>query len=296
MPIDKLNELICSIENDEELSPDMNSLLVRLREKQESLPPDADEDTVDEAVRSCLRAHIAASFFGADDPDAADAEDDTDAEEESFEDFLRSVLADLDLNEDEDADEDLDFDDLSELPPFDRRAALLRHGLRRSQQKERALAAALEDHFQQNDLHYTKSTHPAGRIIYTLGFNLKHCTIQLRLGIVDCSIIMDIQLPLSADPIYRDILCGELAAINSTMPFGAFICEEDGSLSVHYNLLTDGDFDETCFRLSLTGMTREVDEHIDHLRRLAAGRFGPARRKAIIDGLRRTLADMTGEA
>ena len=108
-PIDKLNDLICSLENDEHLSPDMNDLLLLLREKQETLPPDADQDTVDEAVRACLRSHQAALFRRLEEQlteEEAPAED-------GFEDGLEDGLED---GPGYDLEDDFEFD--GEIPDW----------------------------------------------------------------------------------------------------------------------------------------------------------------------------------
>lgn len=291
-PIDKLNDLICSLENAEHLSPDMNDLLPLLREKQETLPPDADQDTVDEAVRACLLSHQAALFRR--------LEEQLTEEEAPAEDGLEDGLEDgpgYDLEDDFEFDGEipdwLAQEDPDELLPADEE---LRELLRLHSEVEdlitASLAEDLEAHLQAEDLHYVRTPEEEKPVCYELPFKLKSCLARFLLTVVKTSIIFEVRLPISVDPLYRMVLTSRINDINDELPFGSFRCTKEGIVVLHYMHVTDGNFCEDNFRFLMGGLISHIEENFEELRRMAAGRLHRFHRETLSGQLAELLNDL----
>lgn len=287
-PIDKLNDLICSLENDEHLSPDMNDLLPLLREKQETLPPDADQDTVDEAVRACLLSHQAALFRR--------LEEQLTEEEAPAEDGLEDGPG-YDLEDDFEFDGEipdwLAQEDPDELLPDDEE---LRELLRLHSEAEALITASLtedlEAHLQAEDLHYVRTPEEEKPVRYELPFKLKSCLARFLLTVVKTSIVFEIRLPISVDPLYRMVLTSRINDINNELPFGSFHCTEEGIVVLRYMHVTDGSFCEDNFRFLMGGLISHIEGNFEELRRIAAGRLHRFHRETLSGQLAELLNDL----
>ncbi|MGM9638039.1 MAG: YbjN domain-containing protein [Butyricicoccaceae bacterium] len=287
-PIDKLNDLICSLENDEHLSPDMNDLLQLLREQQEALPTDADEDTVDEAVRGCLRSHQAFLF--------SRLEEQLTEEEAPAEDGLEDGPG-YDLEDDFEFDGDipdwLAQEDPDELLPDDEE---LRELLRRHSEAGDLMAASLaeelEAHLQAEDLYYVRTPEEEKPVCYELPFKLKSCLVRFLLTVVKTSIIFEVRLPISVDPLYRMVLTSRINDINNELPFGSFHCTEEGIVVLRYMHVTGGSFCEDNFRFLMGGLISHIEENFEELRRMAAGRLHRFHRETLRGQLAELLNDL----
>ena len=287
-PIDKLNDLICSLENDEHLSPDMNDLLLLLREKQETLPPDADQDTVDEAVRACLLSHQAALFRR--------LEEQLTEEEAPVEDGLEDGPG-YDLEDDFEFDGEipdwLAQEDPDELLPDDEELReLLRLHSEAGDLIAASLAEDLEAHLQAEDLHYVRTPEEEKPVCYELPFKLKSCLARFLLTVVKTSIIFEIRLPISVDPLYRMVLTSRINDINDELPFGSFRCTKEGIVVLHYMHVTDGSFCEDSFRFLMGGLISHIEENFEELRRMAAGRLHRFHRETLSGQLAELLNDL----
>lgn len=297
-PIDKLNDLICSLENDEHLSPDMNDLLPLLREKQETLPPDADQDTVDDAVRGCLRSHQAALFRRLEEQLTEEEAPAEDGPEGGLEDGPGYDLED-DFEFDGEIPDWLAQEDPDELLPDDEE---LRELLRRHSEAEALITASLaedlEAHLQAEDLYYVRTPEEEKPVCYELPFKLKSCLARFLLTVVKTSIIFEVRLPISVDPLYRMVLTSRINDINNDinddieLPFGSFHCTEEGIVVLRYTHVTDGNFCEDNFRFLMRGLISHIEENFEELRRMAAGRLHRFHRETLSGQLAELLNDL----
>ena len=287
-PIDKLNDLICSLENDEHLSPDMNDLLLLLREKQETLPPDADENTVDEAVRACLCSHQAAHLCR---PDEQLTEGQTPAEDD-LDDGLGYDLED-DFEFDGEIPDWLAQEDPDELLPDDEELReLLRLHSEAGDLIAASLAEDLEAYLQAKGIYYWRTPEAEKPVRYNLPFKLKSCLAQLLLTVVKTSIIFEVRLPISVDPLYRMVLTSRINDINDELPFGSFRCTEEGIVVLRYMHVTDGSFCEDTIDFLLEGLSEFIEENFEELRRMAAGRLHRFHRETLSGQLAELLNDL----
>lgn len=292
MPIDKLNDLICSLENDEHFSSDENDLVQMLREKQKTLPPDADENTVTDAVLSCLRSHQAALLCRLDEQLT---EGQTTAEDDLDDGLGYDLEDDFEYNDDvpdwlaqEDPDELIqDDEELSELLRRQEEARA-----REDDMSAALLAEDLEAHLQAEDLYYVRTPEEEKPIRYELPFHLKNCTARFLLTVIKTSIVFEVRLPISVDPLYQMVLTSRLNDINRELAFGNFHCTEEGIVVLRYMHVTDGNFCEDNFRFLMGGLISNIDENFDEIRRLAAGRLHRFHRENLSGQLAVLLNDL----
>lgn len=287
-PIDKLNDLICSLENDEHLSTDMNGLLQRLREKQKTLPPDADENTVNDAVLSCLCSHQAAHLCRLD---------------EQLTEGQTTAEDDLDDGPGYDLEDDFEFDgeipdwlaqeDPDELLPDDEELReLLRLHSEAGDLIAASLAEDLEAYLQAEGIYYVRTPEEEKPVRYELPFKLKSCLARFLLIVVKTSIIFEVRLPISVDPLYRMVLTSRINDINDELPFGSFRCTKEGIVVLHYMHVTDGSFCEDSFRFLMGGLISHIEENFEELRRMAAGRLHRFHRETLSGQLAELLNDL----
>lgn len=292
MPIDKLNDLICSMENDEHFSSDENDLVQMLREKQKTLPPDADENTVNDAVRSCLCSHQAAHLCR---PDEQLTEGQTPAEDD-LDDGLGYDLEDnFEYNDDvpdwlaqEDPDELIqDDEELSELLRRQEEARA-----REDDMSAALLAEDLEEYFQAEGRHYLRTPEEEKPVRYELPFPLESCTARFLLTVVQTSIFFEVRLPISVDPLYQMVLTSRLNDLNRELAFGSFLCTEEGIVALRYMHMTDGNFCKDNFCYLMSSLTDFIDENFEEIRRLAAGRLNRFHRETLSGQLAVLLNDL----
>lgn len=288
MPIDKLNDLICSLENDEHFSSDENDLVQMLREKQKTLPPDADENTVNDAVLSCLCSHQAAHLCR---PDEQLTEGQTPAED------------DLEDGPGYDLEDDFEFDGeipdwLAQegpdelLPDDEELRELLRLHSEAGDLIAASLAEDLEAYLQAKGIYYVRTPEEEKPVRYELPFKLKSCLARFLLTVVKTSIIFEVRLPISVDPLYRMVLTSRINDINDGLPFGSFRCTKEGIVVLHYMHVTDGSFCEDTIDFLMGGLSEFIEENFEELRRMAAGRLHRFHRETLSGQLAELLNDL----
>lgn len=288
MPIDKLNDLICSLENDEHFSSDENDLVQMLREKQKTLPPDADENTVNDAVLSCLCSHQAAHLCR---PDEQLTEGQTPAED------------DLEDGPGYDLEDDFEFDGeipdwLAQegpdelLPDDEELRELLRLHSEAGDLIAASLAEDLEAYLQAKGIYYVRTPEEEKPVRYELPFKLKSCLARFLLTVVKTSIIFEVRLPISVDPLYRMVLTSRINDINDELPFGSFRCTKEGIVVLHYMHVTDGSFCEDTIDFLMGGLSEFIEENFEELRRMAAGRLHRFHRETLSGQLAELLNDL----
>lgn len=102
---------------------------------------------------------------------------------------------------------------------------------------ERA-TASVKSFFEGERWRYTERISEANRKVYELGFNMKNCSLRMRVYIQASPKVCRIEaiLPITADGTYDYLLCKAIAKENYSRRFGALQYDErDGEISYRYS-------------------------------------------------------------
>lgn len=255
MTLDEIHDAILSLEKDPDLTPAMREFLDQLRARRAELLGMTPEEAAREAEEDAAR---------------------------EIEAYLEAALLD------DDADEE---DDAPDAPSDDHPHGDVDRFL---EMWERQTADALEAHMQSCGLPYRR-TESGGQIVFHMDIALERCTVHVRAGILAPSILFDVELPIEVDSRYALLLRSEMADINRSLPLGAFVCEADDKLALHYNHLVGNTFDPDAFMLALDILGHAVDQKFKLLQELATGQFPAMERVFYIAALAQALEDLEND-
>ncbi len=98
--------------------------------------------------------------------------------------------------------------------------------------------AVVKSFFQEEGWHYTERISKPDLVVYELGFNLKNCSLRMRVHVEALPRVcrIDAILPISADETYDYLLCKAIAKENYPRRYGAMQYDErDGEVSYRYS-------------------------------------------------------------